>query len=216
MMSLRSLLWILAFATAVATWVPTSEANVISTFDTSIDGWTGALVTHMATGGNPGGYVHFVDPDASGNSLFAPGKFLGDWSVYAGGTFRYDHRVLEATNVNQFVDYEIEISGPTDSAIWNSGSPPAGVTAWVSLTAPIQESAWSVTGDWSTLLSDVTQVRLRIEHVDDAGTDVEGIDNVRLTALPEPNSLVLACGGLMIMLTGATVRRRRQRSRRNR
>ena len=191
-----------------ALFVGVSQAtlgNVVSTFDSSVDGWSNAAITHQAIGGNPGGYIHFVDADSSGNSIVAPSKFLGDWSIYDGGSLSYDHRILEATNVNGFGDYQVEIAGPTDSALWSSGAPPTGVTSWVSLMVPIQENHWSVTGDWSTLLSDVTELRIRIEHVDDAGTDVEGIDNVRLMAVPEPGSAV----GIVVGAMTLTTRRRR-------
>lgn len=181
------------------------HADIVTNFDSSLEGWTGGGITHQATGGNPGGYAHFVDPDASGNSIFAPLIFLGDWTVFEGGTLSYDHRIIEAMNVNQFVNYEVEIFGPSDSAIWNSESPPNGVTGWVSIVAPIQESHWNVTGDWSNLLSNVIQLRIRIEHVDDAGTDIEGIDSVRLAAVPEPG----LAGLMAIALVGLSYRRNR-------
>lgn len=166
-------------------------ADVVSDFDSSLDGWTGGDISHSSTGGNPDGYARFTDPDSFNSSVFAPSKFLGSWNNFA--SISFDHRVFEATNVNDTAFYEVEITGPTSSAIWISTSKPEGpdyTTPWVSHTVLIQESEWNVTGDWSNLISDVTQLRIKIELIIDSGTDIEGIDNVRL-AVPEPSSFLL-------------------------
>lgn len=170
------------FVTGLSLTVHVANGEVVSTFDSSLEGWTGAEISHMATGGNPGGYIHFVDPDSSGNSVIAPAMFQGDWTVFQ--SLSYDHRIFGTGTINQIVDYEVQISGPGGSAVWTS-DPATGVTPWVTLVASLQEAEWSVSGSWAGLLSNVTTLSIRIEHVDNSGGgDVEGIDNVRLSGVP--------------------------------
>ena len=75
------------FALLIGSMSPVSVAGSIatSTFDTGIDGWglsgdsTTTAPTFIATGGNPGGYIHGIDQVDGGTWYFvAPSKFLGD------------------------------------------------------------------------------------------------------------------------------------------
>jgi hypothetical protein len=160
--------------------------DIISTFASSLEGWSGDNVSWFSNSGNPGGFARFDDaPMPPGSFIDAPFKFLGNWSSYKNvGALSYDHRIFAAGSPTGFADYQINIFGPDDSAFMFF--PPAdGVTPWVRHVAPIKESAWVVVGDWDRLLSNVTKMEIRIEHVENTtGFDIEGIDNVKLFVVP--------------------------------
>jgi len=68
---------------------PSFALSARSTFDTGFDGWTAegsGDFSYMQDGGNPGGFVKFVDvpevqhPRSGDGWLLAAGKFFGDWS----------------------------------------------------------------------------------------------------------------------------------------
>ncbi|MBU0716746.1 MAG: hypothetical protein KJ749_00725 [Planctomycetes bacterium] len=160
-----------------------------STFDSSLEEWTLAgnpALSHQATGGNPGGFARYDDhsgPEGDG-WIIAPSEFLGDWSAMDDvGTLSWDHLILDAGDgVAEILHGEAVISGPGGSARYVSATPFA--EAWTSFVAPITQSSWSVTdGSWQALLTDVTELRLRIEAVWNGGPalDVTGIDNVALS-----------------------------------
>ena len=69
--------------------------DIIATFDTGTDGWTiaGDVASFgwVATGGNPGGHLHWVDAVTGAISYYvASADFLGDQSAYYGGSLSYD------------------------------------------------------------------------------------------------------------------------------
>ena len=100
------------------------SADVVSTFDTDLDGWVplgvavdtsaGALLsgnvilTQVNTGdmihnpgggafdGNPGGFAELTDAITDpGSFASAPAKFLGNLTPFLGGTFSIDHRLFD-------------------------------------------------------------------------------------------------------------------------
>jgi hypothetical protein len=197
-------------AAAASTALATSAlAFAESRFDTDLDGWScaaPAACSWLGTEGNPGGHLRSGDTGGVFDFAIAPEKFLGSWSALDGtGTLSFDHRLFSVGVVNFFGNYFVEIVGPGGTARWST-SGPDGPTDWVSLAAPIQESAWSVTsGSWDALLQDVTELRVVTEVVDGIG-DVTGLDNVKL--LPEPGSGLLLCLGLVALRSRAFLRRR--------
>jgi len=197
-------LWAVTMIFGMASLVPGSEAMAaFSDFDAGLDEWTFSPSSEFSwspTDGNPDGYVRFEDITGSPGYGFAPAKFLGDWSSLDGvGFISYDHKIFSTGYIgnNGIFPYEIEISGPTGSAIW-TGLTPTGITDWITVMAPLTESAWLVTGSWSDLLSSVTELRIMIEHVDNdnsSNRDITGIDNVHLT--PIPGAIWLLGSGLI-------------------
>jgi hypothetical protein len=168
-------------------------AAVISTFDSGLEGWTFTSegeISWEPSGGNPGGYIRFVDDPGVGARLVAPSKFLGDWSGLDGiGVISYDHAIFDVGVNPIFHPYNISISGPDGLAEWR-GATPAGVTDWRTVEALLKESEWTVTeGAWPLLLANVTELRIAIEAVENLyipGTpwsgDITGMDNVYLCA----------------------------------
>ena len=79
------------FGCAFAT---TAAASPITTaFTAGLEGWTtndSMPLVHMASGGNPGGFLFLDNCECTIATLFAPSAYLGDLSAYIGGTFSFD------------------------------------------------------------------------------------------------------------------------------
>jgi len=204
-----------------------AHATIIaeSTFDSSLDGWTSntpAQVSFSASGGNPGGYARFVDATADTTDIFAPPEFLGNYAALGVQSISYDFQIFAETNIIPDATtgfgvnpYALGISGPGGSAYWEGPFPPGGAnpslpypypTGWISVNAPIAASmppGWTLqSGSWSALLDDVTTMGILIELVTNqdpaTDTDIEGVDNVVLSAaVPEPSTIVLLGAGLI-------------------
>lgn len=194
-----------------------------STFDNSLDGWTSntpAQITHADTGGNPGGYVRFVDASSASTYISAPNKFLGDYATLGlenTGVITFDHKIFDSTEVVKYGPYRVYLFGNNGvEATWTGPEPVVtdGKTPWVTVTAPlIQSDGWQVTGGtWSELMQDVTGLRIQMGIVDNrgGGTDVEGIDNVFLKTVPEPTGMTLAGVSLFGMSVSAWRRWRKR------
>jgi len=171
----------------------TAVADVSSTFDSDLDGWTlvgNPTLSHQATNGNPGGFARYDDtPGPLGDGwIVAPPKFLGNWTSLDGvGQLSWDHRILSPGEGETLLNGQARISGPGGIAVYYSGV--VFTTLWQTFTAPLEESAWIMTaGSWDALLSNVTDLRIRIEsaHNDGPALDVDGIDNVSLSSEPTP------------------------------
>ncbi len=166
------------------------QVPVCSTFDADMDGWgfsPAAEFTWESTDGNPGGYVRFEDSTGDTGFGYAPEKFLGDWSDLNGaGYISFDHQIFQTGHLGNggIARYEINIrSGSENVGMWQ-GRVPDSIGSWKRKVAPLIESRWSVTkGSWTALLADVTEVKIRVEMVDNDNSpdrDIVGIDNVCL------------------------------------
>lgn len=185
---------------------------VVSTFDSSCDGWTGNATSTCDEDGVPSvGVSWTTDEDLQfneGNSVeapdtwvVAPAEFLGDWSVLDGmGSIQYDHRILNSGNNNGRGARQIYLSGGGSSATWSGPLVPNGdylSTSWETFTAPLVESAWAVTGSWSDLLSNVESLQIRVDLYSSyvGSAEAHRIDNVQL--VPEPSTAALLVAGLV-------------------
>lgn len=177
---------ILAGRAAIVT-VASSDWN-----DTSSQGWTlGSDTTGfyevIDSGGNPDGYVGFVDGGGPGNpGMFAPASYLGDYLTIGASEFTWDAKV--ATTAGEGVS--IYLSGPGGFATFD-GSSFTTNTSFASYSAPIVETSWIVSsGTWAALLADVTELRLSLDLHN--GLNADGaVDNFTLKAVPEPSAILL-------------------------
>ncbi len=195
----------------VALTCPTDA--VTSTFNTGFDGWTDVpgettSLSWRVTGGNPGGYIRNYDSGPTSGNIIAPSEFLGDWSSIEGsGELTWDFNMFNP-GVGRVGPLKAYIYGPGGQASFSSGSNPP-VNAWITLTAPIEESSWYVSsGTWSDLISNITELRLMIENVySTGGGETTGIDNVFLTTrtLPPGPSTVPAPGAILLGTLGAAM-----------
>ncbi len=176
-----------------------------SSFDVDLEGWMvmeGANftneVTWGATGGNPGGYAHFVDAHDQTSYHAAQAAFAGDWSAADGiGAISYDQKIFDVGPTPVMNAYEVFIGGTGGLVMWH-GDTPTGTTDWVNVVAPLVESEWSVvSGSWAGALADISGLAIRAELVS-FSRDVTGLDNVSVY-VPEPaTAALLAVGTLAI------------------
>ncbi|MFC1572856.1 hypothetical protein ACFL6M_04575 [Candidatus Eisenbacteria bacterium] len=173
---------------AIVAFCSPAIADVISTFNDGWDGWTPTAVEGTSwepVGGNPAGYIRFDDHIGGSGWIIAPPEFLGDWSqLNDTGAISYDHRLFQSGHIGTpgWLPYEIRITGSEGEAVWTS-PPPTSATGWRRLVAPLVSSEWNVTGSWHQLLTNVVDLRIRLEIVDNDGyedRDIEGVDNVIL------------------------------------
>jgi hypothetical protein len=203
------------------------QADIVTTFDTGLDGWTGdpsqgpaSQYSWGPSGGNPGGYFNFIDQAPTSGTIDAPSQFRGNWSSYNGtGTLSWDHIIFSTGgDVTSYGPFQANISGPGGSAQFTTAVNDSVVGQWLTVTAPIKQTDWSLTsGTWTGLLADVTSLSIVIELVTNGFTpspthegDHDGIDNVILanSAVPEPSGLTLA---FLSFAFGVAARFRRRR-----
>jgi Laminin B (Domain IV)/FlgD Ig-like domain len=188
--------WTTAIAAAVlAVALPSTAAEVLSTFDGNAEGWSitsiGSLdwavhafhgIEYQASGGNPDGYVQKQDPDGFSFFFDAPAPFEGDLTWAYGGTLSFDRFVVddpEATSTN-YADVLLFGAGMTIGF-----DVPIPDSTWTSDTVPLQEGVWMFLdttlvspAEFQAVLADVERLAIRGEHFD--GPDIGGLDNVRL------------------------------------
>jgi hypothetical protein len=176
-------------------------------FSKGFEGWSSpdSNVTWEPTDGNPGGYIKKDDNGSTtvdDEWLYAPNAILGNWSAYdLIGTISFEHRIFSTGDVGSFIPYQLFIAGPSGNATW-SGNTPSGATNWVYQSAILNQSNWSVTGDWNSLLANVTDFRVRIEVVSNSSNmgEIVGLDNIRLTTVPEPNVVLTLLTGTLLLI----------------
>ncbi|MBL9148560.1 MAG: hypothetical protein JNM94_07690 [Phycisphaerae bacterium] len=171
---------------------------VTSTFDRSADGWTivdqncstygivgTGVLTWIATGGNPGGFVRSTDPSSNCYAYAAPTGFLGNRSAYAGGSVCWSIR----TNVADWLPGSVFILG-SGSLILVADVPQPSTNGWVSYAVPLDASAFKVgsaTGaaatpeQLATVLANVTLLRVSAEFGSEAGEETVDLDSVKLS-----------------------------------
>ncbi len=196
---------------------------VESTFDDDDEGWTtgdffastGANTpTHLAAGGNPGGYIRTGD-NFSWNAYQAPSSYLGDQSAAYGGLLHFDQQILSGSG--NFAMVVI-----SDGALILQFRTDAPGTTWTTYDIPLLASAgWEIANGSGiagpaanevqllATLSSLSFLNISADWND--GPDQVDLDNVRLesvSAVPEPGSLALFGVGALGLI-GAVRRRRR-------
>lgn len=196
-----------------------AHAGATSTFDTDTEGWklfgdsTTSDPSHVASGGNPGGYIHGTDLTIGGVWYWqAPSKFLGDNSGSYGQTLSFDLRMRGSGPL--FDDADVILAGGGVTLVFDFAAVPAD-TGWTPYAVELSEAAgWRVSTLGGALatkaqiqaaLGATTALRIRGEFI--TGTDNGDLDNVLLPAVPEPEAYALFLAGLGIL--GAAVKRRR-------
>ena len=177
-------------------------ADLRYTFDSGADGFTtqGAAMTVAP------GYLTFQDIDSSDLVAVLPPQDLGDWSRFLGGTFSFDAINLNgaAADWGTFGTLRIE-SGSlvVERDFVPAGQPP---NEWATYSTVLDGATWG------SVLGNVTRVTLMLEsHIGyqaPEGFELNGLDNVRVSAVPEPQAW--AMGLLGAALVGSVAGRRRK------
>lgn len=188
----------------------TSGAVIQRTFDTGPDDWSFSYDhSWRSPGGNPGGYIHYIDTTAS-SWIYAPEKFLGDWTAWGVDAITWDVTIFRTGSIYRVGRHQVAIEGPGGTAHW-VGPAPNPTAGWYTLSAPLNESDWTVdSGSWDALLSDVTVLRIPTAYYNNyMPQEITGIDNIGLSgghAVPAPGAILL--GTLGTGLVGWMRRRR--------
>jgi len=183
------------------------QANLLSTFDNSTEGWdifnrAGPVAETVGywspSGGNPGGNFVAQDGGIGGTGFFvSPIAWAGNWSQYIGGTLRFDLTlIIFAGTPALFPLYDVLIyTDPTLYAYSKFGvNPSEGV--WSSYQLQLIDSNFTeVGGSFDTIMSNVAGLRIIGEFV--SGPEVVGLDNVMVSAVPEPATMLLLGSGLI-------------------
>ena len=187
----------------------TVKADVITTFDSNLEGWTatGGVLAYVNSGGNPGGFLSLTDNANDYMTVFAPAGLLGNWAQYLGGNLSFDARNLNgsAPDLNTppfFGTVTITgIGGTASRVLGDTGQPPAD-SLWHTYSATLDPALWS--GDLVGALSGVTGLGVVLESNNTVPAESNGFDNFRVTAItavPEPSTLALTIFGFISLLS---------------
>ncbi len=189
-----------------------APASINSHFDTGIDGWLSVNVTfpgltllgtHTPTWTGSG----ITDTEFQGGGLFlfaAPAPYLGDLSSYYGGTVSY----LLSDTVSDGVPYpNLILRGGGTILYYTTSAPSTSLTNYSFSLTPagwLKGSGGAPTvAEFQSVLANVDVFAINADWKT-AGTDTDGLDEVSVTAVPEPTTLA-------VMAIGAAALRRRKR-----
>lgn len=186
-------------ASAILSWTMPASASVVGVSawdDATLDGWTFVNNSYghweiVTSGGNPGGYVRFVDTINGyvADDLHGPSSLQGDYGALTNARFEFDMKSEKAAAVGAWITF----SGPGGSYYYVT---PVPTTSWGHYVIPLQEASWSrSSGSWSGLLANVTNFSIQGDIVSGCNQAELALDNFALT--PEPATILLvALGGL--------------------
>lgn len=158
---------------------------------------------------DPEGYLRVQDlTDATNVHLLLPGQGLqGGWEAYAGGTLTFDARLLSpiASYWPEF-GHVLMLSMGGNAAVDVVPDNEPGTT-WKTYAIRLEGATFGMTdAAFADTLRALQDVQINMEAGNGAIETVL-IDNVRVTAVPEPSTWLLSALGLMTL--GAAARRRR-------
>jgi len=192
-----------AVALALCSFRTASAVVIISTFDSSVDGWTvsGGNESFATPGGNPGGYLRSVDNSPTFMTANAPAPFLGNLTSFDGGTIGFDSKLFSGTGAIQTRFGEISITN--GSITGTADFAPANLPDWTTFSSAFTAAVFGLSqSDFTTLLSSVTAITLILDSTVGQG-EVVGLDNFFLrndlgnpNSVPEPSGLALLSTGL--------------------
>jgi hypothetical protein len=193
-------------------------ASLVSTFDTTDEGWTvnSSQGTDGVTGfaweagdGNPAGAIAATDIGNQGGWWFvAPAAWAGDWTPYLGGTIRFDVYATAGTSTVLNPPAEAVVLLLEDGGRLRAKQGAGAVlNDWVTVDVALTADQFNLTGPASTSYTgNYSGFEEALAHV--SGFIVIGdfvfqqqdrtrLDNVRVSAaVPEPGSALLLLLGL--------------------
>jgi len=194
-------------AALIATCSALPLAAAAASFNTDAEGWTttnGGDQVWVASGGNSGGWLRVTDSSTDDFLLNAPAAWLGNWSVYAGGTLSFDAKNVNGDAPDWAPFGEVTLTGTTGPVVFDlvaAGNPPAdGQWHHYSVVLPASLTA--------AALANVTSLTIKGEFHNGV-TEVVGFDNIEISAVPEPTQAALMLGGLGLL--AAALRRKSSR-----
>lgn len=215
MPNVASLIRFLLCLTALRLAVHTQAQIVLSDFNSAAlttDGWQkysggdgGSSVTWSASGGDGDSGCLVLNDAASGqNDYFAaPAKFLGDQSIFYGGTLGFDFKITSSVELPVADNVILSGNGISIACALPVTPVTTGFTTYSLSLLP--SSGWYMIGttiaptqtQMQGLLTSLTDLRILADWHNGPESDI--LDNVHFAAIPEPNTgalLFLGCGAL--------------------
>lgn len=183
-----------------------------STFDADSEGWNtyslspggASAVTWNSSGGNPGGNISADDQDAGFWLFQSPATWANDWTEYVDGTLGFDLKVT-TTNFSGYNDttgypiVTLDLNEAGDGVYlgWFADINPV-LDNWTRYLVEINDTNFQVVGSSLTFyeaIQQITGVFIFGDYLD--GLDTTFLDNVNVSPIPEPTTMLLFGAGLI-------------------
>jgi hypothetical protein len=199
-MRLKWKLGLVLFCCGFFAFVSSGYAGILaqSTFDTTVDGWTGlsANVSWSGTQGNPIGSLNSTDAGSDWAQVIAPAKFSGPWS----GTGFVSADYLNLYSSTYYPGFLISDGNTSYNYFFTTYA----TNTWQTFSAPLNSLQWALVtsnADWynynpplgneslATVLQNVTIFHILTDLHN--GADNVFLDNIKVSTAPLPSALML-------------------------
>jgi hypothetical protein len=186
-----------------------AHADLAYGFDASAEGFTLNDAAAGALSWEAAGHLRVQDvTDATNVQLVLPAAATsGGWSAYTGGTLSFDAR-LETPIASYWPEFgAITLVSQQGSVVLDVVPDNEPGVEWKTYSVQLDAATWGQSAaSFANALAGLQRVELNLEAGNGAIETIL-IDNVRVTAVPEPSTWALTLIGLACM--GAVVRRNR-------